>query len=58
MGNVISGSMVVRHNDRAEETLVAGEVFLIQPGHDGWVVGDQPCVAQEFNSVWTWDLRP
>jgi hypothetical protein len=27
-----------------------GEVSNIQPGHDAWVVGDEPAVGVEFDS--------
>lgn len=22
-----------------------GDVFVIEPGHDAWTVGDEPCIA-------------
>jgi hypothetical protein len=27
-----------------------GEAYVIEPGHDAWVVGDEPFVALEFES--------
>jgi hypothetical protein len=32
----------------AAEDLGPGDVFACPPGHDAWVVGDQPCVAVDF----------
>jgi hypothetical protein len=43
-GIVLSGRMVVQDEDGDEVTLGAGDVCLIEPGHDAWVVGDEPCV--------------
>ena len=52
--NVVWG---VKHDDGTEQVFTAGDVYLIEPGHDGWTVDDEPCVAHEFNSTWTQDLR-
>lgn len=43
-GLCLSGSMTVRSDDGTEVTIEAGDVLLIEPGHDAWVVGDEPCV--------------
>jgi len=42
--------MRFRMDDGAEMEASAGDVYLIPPGHDSWVVGEEPCVAI--------DLRP
>ena len=34
--------------DGVEVEAQAGNVYLIPPGHDAWVVGDQPCVALDL----------
>jgi hypothetical protein len=34
----------------AELELGAGEAYLIEPGHDAWVVGDEGFVGLEFES--------
>ena len=36
----------------AEATYKAGDAYSIQPGHDGWVVGNEPAVVYEFNGMW------
>jgi hypothetical protein len=47
-GYVVSGQMAVRGCDGSQVTVVAGGAFYAAPGHDAWVVGDQPCVALDF----------
>jgi hypothetical protein len=32
-------------DDRTEADLGPGDAYVIEPGHDGWVVGDEPYVA-------------
>jgi quercetin dioxygenase-like cupin family protein len=48
IGYVISGRMAVRAKDGAEVEVGPGEAFVAAPGHDAWVVGDEPCVALDF----------
>jgi uncharacterized cupin superfamily protein len=43
-GICLSGQMTVRSDDGTEATIGAGDVFVLEPGHDAWTVGDQPCV--------------
>lgn len=40
----LSGQMTVRADDGTEVTYQAGDVFVMEPGHDAWVDGDEPCV--------------
>jgi quercetin dioxygenase-like cupin family protein len=42
---VIAGKSGLRMRDGTERTLVAGDVFAVPPGHDSWVVGDEPYVS-------------
>ncbi len=51
VGVIMGGTMHVVHNDGSEAEVTAGEVYEIQPGHDAWVVGDEPVVAFEFDST-------
>jgi hypothetical protein len=46
-GAVVSGRLVVQHGDESVE-LGPGDAYTIEPGHDAWVVGDEPYVAVEF----------
>jgi hypothetical protein len=50
VGTAISGHLHVVHEDGTEIDIVPGVAFVIEPGHDGWVVGDEPYVAFEFDS--------
>jgi uncharacterized protein YjlB len=50
VGTVASGKLVVRHNDGTEIEVGAGDAYVIEPGHDAWVVGSVPFVAFEFDS--------
>jgi hypothetical protein len=43
--------MSAKHEDGTTETFVAGDVYVIEPGHDGWVEGYEECVALEFNAT-------
>jgi uncharacterized cupin superfamily protein len=48
LGYVISGRQRVVMEDGSELEFGAGDVVSIPPGHDGWVVGDEPCVLLDF----------
>jgi uncharacterized cupin superfamily protein len=39
----VSGRLHVESDDGTAIDLAAGDVFDIPPGHDAWVVGDEPC---------------
>jgi quercetin dioxygenase-like cupin family protein len=45
---LVSGTMHVVMDDGTERDIKAGEVTLIPPGHDGWVVGNEKVVAVGF----------
>lgn len=45
---VISGRMAVKTEDGAQEEFGPGDVAYIAPGHDGWVIGQEPCVIVDF----------
>jgi uncharacterized cupin superfamily protein len=46
-GICMSGKMTIRTNDGAEATVSAGDVFVLEPGHDAWTVGDEPCIMYD-----------
>ena len=50
VGMVEAGAMHVVHDDGTEADLGAGDVYVIEPGHNAWVVGDEPFVGYEFES--------
>jgi hypothetical protein len=37
-------------DDGTETDLEAGGAYVIEPGHDAWITGDNPFVASEFES--------
>ena len=39
-----------RHEDGSEGEIGPGEAYVIEPGHDAWVVGDEAFVGFEFES--------
>lgn len=43
-GIIVSGSMVVQSDDGTRETFGPGDVFLMEPGHDAWIEGNEPCI--------------
>jgi quercetin dioxygenase-like cupin family protein len=48
MGYVISGRITVRMNDGEEETYGPGDFMIAPPGHDAWVLGEEPCVVIDW----------
>ena len=50
VGLLQSGTMRVVHEDGTEREIVSGEAYVIEPGHDAWVVGDEPVMGFEFES--------
>ena len=45
VGMVISGRATAAMDDGRIIEMKAGDVFYIAPGHDSWVVGDEPYVS-------------
>lgn len=48
VGLVVSGRAVAKMADGSIIELNPGTVFYIPPGHDSWVVGDEPYVSLHF----------
>jgi uncharacterized cupin superfamily protein len=48
VGLVIAGKAVAAMRDGRVIEMKAGDIFYIAPGHDSWVVGDQPYVSLHF----------
>lgn len=48
-GYVISGRMHVVMDDGTEGEAGPGDAIVIGPGHDAWIVGDEPCVLLDFS---------
>lgn len=51
VGTVASGRLRVAHEDGTEIDLAPGDAYVIEPGHDAWVEGDEPWVAYEFEAT-------
>ena len=45
VGLVLRGQAVARMDDGTERVMKAGDFFYVPPGHDSWVVGDEPYVS-------------
>jgi quercetin dioxygenase-like cupin family protein len=45
VGLVLSGRAMVAMDDGREQILGPGDLFHVPPGHDSWVVGDEPYVS-------------
>jgi hypothetical protein len=48
VGMVVSGRAVAAMDDGRIIEMKAGDLFHIPPGHDSWVVGDEPYVSLHF----------
>ena len=51
LGAAVSGVQHILADDGTEMEIHGGEAYEIPPGHDGWVVGDEPFIAFEFASA-------
>lgn len=47
-GVVLSGQLRVEHTDGSTADLKAGDAYAIEPGHDAWVVGDEPFTSVDW----------
>lgn len=48
VGMVVSGCATAAMDDGRVIEMKAGDLFYISPGHDSWVVGDEPYVSLHF----------
>jgi len=48
VGMVVSGCATAAMADGQVHEMRAGDIFCIAPGHDSWVVGDEPYVSLHF----------
>lgn len=46
---IISGRMMIAMDDGTKKEMKPGDVAVITPGHDAWVIGNEPCVAIDFS---------
>lgn len=50
VGVAQAGRLHVRHEDGTEADVGPGDAYVIEPGHDAWVVGDETFVGFEFEA--------
>lgn len=50
---VVSGRLHVVMEDEAELDVRAGDAVVIPPGHDAWVVGNEPCEIVDFSPAYS-----
>jgi hypothetical protein len=49
VGFLTAGQVHVEFADGCVREFRAPQVMVIEPGHDGWVVGDEPAIVVEFD---------
>jgi mannose-6-phosphate isomerase-like protein (cupin superfamily) len=50
-GFIVSGRMKIKMVDGSETEIGPGDVFVCPPGHDAWIVGNEPCIAYDFSGA-------
>lgn len=55
---VVSGKMVVVMDDGVQKEMSQGDVAVIPPGHDAWVLGNEPCVVIDFGAGKIYGKKP
>jgi quercetin dioxygenase-like cupin family protein len=48
LGYFVSGRMVVVMDDGERMEYGPGDFAMMAPGHDAWIVGDEPCVVVDW----------
>lgn len=51
VGAVVAGRLHLAHDDGTQIDLGPGDAYVIEPGHDAWVDGDEPFLCYEFESA-------
>jgi len=54
LGLTLSGRLRAQMSDGTELEIGPGDVFEIPPGHDAWVIGDEPWVSVDFEAMRTY----
>lgn len=54
----ISGVLHTKMEDGTEMEFKAGDIVVVPPGHDSWVVGNEPVVAIDFQGMGHFGLSP
>jgi hypothetical protein len=48
LGYVVSGHLHIEMTDGASMDVMGGDAFEIPPGHDAWVIGDEPWISVDW----------
>jgi len=48
-GYCVAGGLVIQAEDGTETHIGPGDGYVIEPGHDAWVMGDEPYVGIDFS---------
>ena len=48
VGMVMAGRAMVAMEDGTTYELAPGDLFAIEPGHDSWVIGEEPYISLHF----------
>jgi hypothetical protein len=48
---VLSGRMTIRTDAGVETEIGPGDATHVPPGHDAWIVGDEPCVLLDWTGA-------
>lgn len=54
VGFQVSGRWTLLMQDGTTMEIVPNDVFDVPPGHDAWVIGDEPSVALDWEGLRTW----
>jgi class 3 adenylate cyclase len=54
VGVILSGRLGIEFSDGTTMEFGPNDVFDIPPGHDGYTVGDEPCVQIEWSGIRAW----
>jgi len=57
VGYQLSGRWIVEDRDGFQLEVKPGDIFDTPPGHDAWVIGDEPCVTIDFQGIADWAVR-
>jgi hypothetical protein len=49
VGFLAQGQIHIEYQDGCSREFTAPEVLVVEPGHDGWVVGGEPAIVIEFD---------
>lgn len=58
VGMVLSGRLVVEARDGEQVEIGPNDLYDMAPGHDAWVVGDEPWVSIDFQGIAGWAKAP